>query len=82
MTSQWKRGERKARRMLGLIDSTGLSVDVVRAESGRWDLRFLSVKDQTTEQRALAADLVLFSIGYPRCYGTMVRLLREGNRGQ
>lgn len=72
-----KRGERKARWMLARISNAGLTFDRVRDDKGHWGLRFHDVGSQSPEQREIIKDACYFALGYPRCFATMLRLIRE-----
>jgi hypothetical protein len=72
-----KRGERKARWMLNIMDNAGVVASPVWVNGDGWGLKFIGHSDYSPEQRAVAADSVIFGIAYPRCFGTLVRLLNE-----
>ena len=72
-----KRGERRARYVIKLMGDAGLEIFAAKSPDGKWGVRFPGPETHTKDQRKLAVDVSLFCIGYPRCFGTMVRLLRE-----
>jgi len=72
-----KRGERKARWMLGRLDAAGIRVQPVRTKEGAWGLDVPPATALSSEQQEVRRDAFLFAIGYPRCFGTMVRIVRE-----
>ena len=72
-----KRGERKARWMLDRLDKAGVTFKIVPTENGGRGIAFPDSESHSPEQRELAVDLVMFAIGFPRCFGTLVRLHAE-----
>lgn len=77
MMARPKRGERKALRMISLLDAARVTVEPFMVPGEGWGLKFPDRQNHTPEQRELAVDALLFGVGYPRCFATMCRLLRE-----
>lgn len=72
-----KRGERKALRLLEKLNDAGIPVIPVKLPGQGWGMANPSRDDHTPEQRAVVQEAMLFCIGYPRCFGTMLRLVRD-----
>lgn len=82
MSARPKRGERRARSMLAKLDDTGVVAIPGLDHDGGWGLRFPGKDQHTDAQREVAVHALLFGVAYPRCFGTMIRLLRERGAGQ
>lgn len=72
-----KRGERKARAMLDALDRAGVRIVMGVTDGGELGFGFPDAKSFTAEQREVAVEVTLFAIGYPRCFGTLKRLIFE-----
>lgn len=72
-----KRGERMARWMLDRLDLGQVKFELVPTDDSRRGIRFLNSERFSKAQSELAAELVLFAMGYPRNFGTLCRLMRE-----
>lgn len=81
MTFPMKRGERMARQMLQNVRTAGLRVRFLKIDS-EWAIEMLNPKPLTDEELRAATDLTMFAIGYPRNFGTLVRLHEEQGVGQ
>ena len=68
-----KRGEQRARMVIARIKAAGFVPEFSRV--GReWGVGGLR---ETDEHREAFKDLLLFGVAHPRCYATLVRLMRE-----
>ena len=77
-----KRGERKARWMIERLAKAGVPVEPTKCSDGKWGLRFPEREAHTQEQKAVVVDAMLFGVGFPRCFGTMIRLLLAREAGE
>lgn len=67
--------------MLRRIEHAKLPFAISADEKGQDALKFPDPAGHTAEQRNVAVDVMIFAIGYPRCFGTLKRLIRDREIG-
>ena len=72
-----KPGERRARRMLGLLRDAGVDAQSGKDATGARGLGFPGWHDLTPDQRHIAADAILLGVAWPRSFTMLCRFLSD-----